>query len=420
MTPEEKFDQEIWNILQKIKINILRTKKNGFFIKYKFPIEPAKHEREKIILEKLEEREVVKIIKPERIPEYFHKFSINNPLTTLTLKDLDPAEYLKFIGSADIVFLVILPKFNGFYKEKERKFLTDNADGQKESIEKIQEEKKIIENCREGLQHKKLYDQWKNRTKILEMISEQLLPVGAFTKQQPLYFKFKKLPVELKESITFVMQDLVKASILEYIGKTSQAISTARPAIDINMGQNITIKDRYEFETYKREVYKLIDFTLDDGKKRFPKYYQEEGNTKLIEKIKKKENKHIVNSTPNIQYNKETGIGYVNNKKGRFKFKNDQPDFFVFSELYKNINKSVIKKRVLELSKYDGGIKIDNSITKLNKNQKRKSSNTTSETYFINNLAKKMRKRTKLNVDHIVNNNGDLTLVGYKLKSPPN
>jgi hypothetical protein len=72
----------------------------------------------------------------------------------------------------------------------------------------------------------------------------------------------------------------------------------------------------------------------------------------------------------------------------------------VFAELYDNFGESMEKKRVLSLSK-----------------QKETSSDV--ETYFINELAKKIRGRTGLNTDGLVLNNGCLTLVGTKLKTPP-
>lgn len=99
-----------------------------------------------------------------------------------------------------------------------------------------------------------------------------------------------------------------------------------------------------------------------------------------------------------IYYSDKTGIGYVNGK--RFKFKNNQPEFFVFAELYNNFGESMERKRVLILSKHE-------------------ETNSDMETYFINELAKKIRTRTGLNIDGLVLNNGCLTLTGIKLKSLP-
>ncbi len=122
-------------------------------------------------------------------------------------------------------------------------------------------------------------------------------------------------------------------------------------------------------------------------------------------------------TTAQIYYNKHSGVGYANQQ--RFKFKNDQPEFPVFGELYGNINKLLGRKSVLGLSKYkDSGTNKDLDV-KLRKNVGKKKIDYTSATYFINKLAKKIRKRTGLNTDQLAVNNGDMVLVGKKLKEPP-
>ena len=126
-------------------------------------------------------------------------------------------------------------------------------------------------------------------------------------------------------------------------------------------------------------------------------------------------NADLIQILPQIYYDKNTGIGYINDR--RFKFKNNQPEFFIFAEMYKHINKPLSRNKVLELAKYKNNKSA--ALEYLTKNTKRKINSNTGITYFINNLAKKMRKRTNLNTDHIANNNGDLTLSGKKTKNPP-
>ena len=106
-----------------------------------------------------------------------------------------------------------------------------------------------------------------------------------------------------------------------------------------------------------------------------------------------------VTATLGIYYNKTTGIGHSTVK--RFKFYKDQPEFVVFKRMYSNINHSISREEILKLCQYD-----ENTQELSNK-------------YFLNNLAKKMRKRTGLTPDQITLNRGDLTLVGQKLKNPP-
>jgi hypothetical protein len=101
-----------------------------------------------------------------------------------------------------------------------------------------------------------------------------------------------------------------------------------------------------------------------------------------------------------IYYNPATGIGYAHGK--RFKFKNNQSDFFIFAEMYKNINQPIPRSAVLKMIDYEETGAKD-----------------TMATYKINEVTKKMRGMTGLDTDEIVNNNGALTLVGEKLASPP-
>lgn len=105
-----------------------------------------------------------------------------------------------------------------------------------------------------------------------------------------------------------------------------------------------------------------------------------------------------INSIPEVYYNNKTGVGFAGNK--RFKFKNHQPEFKIFAEMHKSINNPILKIKVLELGNQDT---VGEDV----------------KTYFINELAKKMRKRTGLTKDNIVNNNGDLTLVAEIIQNAP-
>lgn len=122
----------------------------------------------------------------------------------------------------------------------------------------------------------------------------------------------------------------------------------------------------------------------------------------------------IQNLIPEIHYNFKTGIGFVDGK--RFKFKDDQPEYILFDRLYKQIGKRLLKKEVLKI------LKVDTEKPFLKEpewiGRKRKDTEIT-HTYIINELVKKMRKRTGLNPNELVNNNGNLTLVGKKMKIPP-
>jgi len=116
-----------------------------------------------------------------------------------------------------------------------------------------------------------------------------------------------------------------------------------------------------------------------------------------------------------IYYNTKTGLGYANGK--RFRIKNNQPDFRVFNAMWRKIGTPIPRVEILKLAGQTDIISPD--LNSLTQNTSRKSSEHNSATYFINNLAKKMRKITGLNIDNICLNNGSLTLVGKKIRVAP-
>ena len=122
-------------------------------------------------------------------------------------------------------------------------------------------------------------------------------------------------------------------------------------------------------------------------------------------------------TAPNIYYNKQTGVGIVDEKK--FKFKNRQPEFNVFGELYEKMGQPVRRKEVLALADYDDEDKPDIAGDLFKDTRMKKSGSSTTATYFINELAKKIRSRTGLTPEYLVVSDGDLTLSGNKLEKPP-
>lgn len=98
-----------------------------------------------------------------------------------------------------------------------------------------------------------------------------------------------------------------------------------------------------------------------------------------------------------IYYHPTTGKGWAKNKA--FTFKDHQPEFRLFGELYKKINKPVSRQRVLSLiGKPEGRM----------------------AAYHITNSVKKIRARTKLNSLEVAQNNGNITLVADKMGDFPN
>lgn len=118
-------------------------------------------------------------------------------------------------------------------------------------------------------------------------------------------------------------------------------------------------------------------------------------------------------SVQDIYYNRASGTGYVGKKQ--FKFKNHQPEYRVFAELYTNINKEISREKVLALM----GFKESEDLGEQNSADGKKLIIKVSATYEINELAKKIRKRAGLSRNELVMNNGALTLIGNKVKTSP-
>lgn len=103
-----------------------------------------------------------------------------------------------------------------------------------------------------------------------------------------------------------------------------------------------------------------------------------------------------IKTVADIFYYQKPGIGWVSGLQ--FKFKDHTEEYRIFEELYAHLNDRVERKRVLDLSDHKQG---------------------TNPSDYVNDLVKEIRKKTKLTTTQLVNNNGNLTLVGNKLNEPP-
>lgn len=88
-----------------------------------------------------------------------------------------------------------------------------------------------------------------------------------------------------------------------------------------------------------------------------------------------------------IKYNSSTGSGTLRRKD--FKLKDNQPEFFLFKELYESYNEPIKRTKILKILNHP-----DDS----------------DATFAINDLAKKIRSRTGLTTKELVLNNGNITL----------
>lgn len=140
-----------------------------------------------------------------------------------------------------------------------------------------------------------------------------------------------------------------------------------------------------DYKDYARRIHIYITTELIKN--------DEENNLPSI----KKEYEHNPKGIQFISYNDQTGTGQARKK---FKLKLDQSEHKVFSELYKNINYKVSRESILVLIGHHKEGEIVNKPSKK------------SGTYAITSLVKALREKTGLNPDELVQNGGNLILMG--------
>lgn len=120
-TPEEKFDESIWKVLQKIKLTRFQSKYNIALIRWHVDHD---NEVENNIISQLEyEENVIKVIKDpiEWITDFqIKQIDIPNLVNPIHISDIS---YYRQSSSSfsNIIFLEILSKFNEFYQIYKKK-----------------------------------------------------------------------------------------------------------------------------------------------------------------------------------------------------------------------------------------------------------------------------------------------------------
>lgn len=144
---------------------------------------------------------------------------------------------------------------------------------------------------------------------------------------------------------------------------------------------------------------------IDAFEKRLAEMNSKSEKNTPIQKIEKPLKISVGNSGQNeIFYNNKTAIGEINGRE--FRFKPDSPVAEVFSSVWGMINVPLKRQEILVISGfYQEGEKSD----PLRRSE---------ETYHINDIAKYIRRVLKVDVKNFINNDGNLTLLGRKLKSP--
>lgn len=224
--------------------------------------------------------------------------------------------------------------------------------------------------------------------RMMDKLMEELLPekqVGSII----------KYTVSLDASLQGYDNQIKQNEIIDYLKDLGAIEEIGVPDL-IELGE----QGSHTYSAYHRHHFKILD-------NYFRLYDQYNVHTNENASVNSYQIPLTINTAlPTVSYDAISGVGYIN--QNRFKFKDHQPEYRVFAELFRNINLKVSRKSVLKLMGYNDD---NNQVIKARKSD---------ETFAINELVTKIKKRTSLNKDQLINNNGNLTLRGVKLDlSPP-
>lgn len=139
----------------------------------------------------------------------------------------------------------------------------------------------------------------------------------------------------------------------------------------------------------------------NDFLKRYEKYRASFEVSQSEKEEKKTDEIELKNDLPVVIYDTSTGLGSVLNGKD-FKFKYNSKEFRLFRELHNNIN-TMVKRYdvVVAIELYEDG-------------DKEKPERRSLDTEAISRTANKIREKTGLTTDQLVNNDGNLVLKAKK------
>ncbi len=306
--------------------------------------------------------------------------------------------------------------FDKRYAEYRKKFIVEEDRKMPdpflaERLKKAQEDLLAITD-EEEFQHE--MDQWRPLKTVVDAIYKQLSPLAGDA--QSVKIDLAKLDVSENQA-TPILLTLVYERVCRWRFNKSSAVISSVPVHEYLAGDGIVVPDYEKFQELRKDVNGFYKFIEDEKARRF-------SNAKSVEKTEAPKEEvdsatkrvgvwdgEVVSDLPLIDYNDATGKGEVVGKK-KFKFKDGSPEFKVFTALYAKLG----KKKGAKLERQDvliaGGFYEDHEAPE--------PARKTAETAFINDIAKGIREKTGLDTDHLVNNNGNLTLLALRQdKNPP-
>ncbi len=335
------------------------------------------------------------------------------------------------------------------FDKKYAKYLEKNNDSKIPEpffAERLENERKHLLTVTNEKDFQHEIDKWQPLKVIIDAIYKELSP---FLPGEAQIIKIDPTKLDLEEKqVSHILMMLAYERICRWKISKSTAVISNEALIEYLRGNGIVIPDYEQFREFRNKVNDFSDFMDRTKADKFPK--PDRPTLNIVTEMKKEAEetikKHLpeyqktieafstalkasaptpfmpltsfsspslhipalvdesADGLPLIEYNTESGRGRANNKK--FKFKDGNPEYHIFKQLYLRMGKKLERQDVL----IAGGFYQDHEAPD--------PARVTDETGFINDIAKTIREKTGFNTEQMVNNGGNLTLVAEKKVQP--
>ena len=136
--------------------------------------------------------------------------------------------------------------------------------------------------------HQQIEDQWSDTIKAVDLIADRLDAFPEFDDQY-VTIDTEKLPKEAKASLRNALSNLARDevvwSINDHPNGLMQTTTRYRAMLE---GRNIIVGKPKNFEKYRRDIVRILEFAKADGRKKFGKQFATEGGKVALDALKRK------------------------------------------------------------------------------------------------------------------------------------
>lgn len=329
------------------------------------------------------------------------------------------------------LFLWFPEDFDKRYEEYQNKFPI-KKDGLPEPflLNRLFDDRENIAGIKDKKEFEDEVEKWKPLKLVVDAVYKELSPLTDTA--QTINISLAQLG--LSENMARpVLLTLIYERVCRWKMSASSAVISSAPVAEYMQGEGIVVQDYSQFRDFRKHIQEFFNFIEQTKKEKFsepeasipignlssPKESQLRALSSILEKEKEKdaiaekvlekidERQQPKIETPQnkilpvIEYNPTTGMGVVNSDK-KFKFKDGSPEHNIFNQLYSKMPKKLPRQDVLIAGEFYQDYENPDPTKK------------TLETAFINDKVISIREKTGLNTEQLVNNAGNLTLLGKK------